>query len=76
MTQVGSNISALIKKGPDAQLTAWKPNGGMDALFLSLGRNNGIAQLLGFVFGGPVPVHYKSKDLSASMMRKKLGLKA
>ncbi|KNC99520.1 uncharacterized protein SPPG_04911 [Spizellomyces punctatus DAOM BR117] len=66
------NILKLIKSGPDAKLAAYKPSTSVLAV-VSIGRNGGVAQLLG-VWGDWVVKMLKSKDLFVKRYWADLGL--
>ena len=55
---------------------AWKKNGGMQLMVVSVGRKRGVMTAMGWSFGGCLPINIKSKDLMTSMSRKKMGMAA
>lgn len=69
-------IAATIKSGDKAKLTAWKPNGGADAMLISLGRSAGAGHFGSVHPWSFVVTNIKSKTLFLPKTRKDLGLKA
>ncbi|GFP95666.1 apoptosis-inducing factor homolog a [Phtheirospermum japonicum] len=69
------NLKALIKGQSERKLSSYKPASSPIA-FISLGRKEGVAQIMRLTMVGCLPGKIKSGDLFVGMTRKALGLKA
>ncbi|XP_052186973.1 uncharacterized protein LOC127797853 [Diospyros lotus] len=67
------NLKLLMAGGPESKMGTHKP--GKALAFVSLGRNDAVAQILFITMIGCVPGKIKSKDLFVGKTRKQLGLK-
>ncbi|KAG1657548.1 hypothetical protein FOA52_005434 [Chlamydomonas sp. UWO 241] len=63
------------KSGDGAKLKAWKPYGGMKAMFVSLGTSADVGSLNGCVFPSCMVASMKSNDLFVTKYRAELGIK-
>ncbi|KAK6156234.1 hypothetical protein DH2020_010482 [Rehmannia glutinosa] len=68
------NLKLLIKGENDSKLSTYKPASPM--ALVSLGRREGVAQVMCVTMGGRVPGMIKSGDLFVGKTRKQLGLKS
>ncbi|KAK9805849.1 hypothetical protein WJX73_007931 [Symbiochloris irregularis] len=75
--EVAQSIKAVIQQGPEtARLTRHKPYTGMQAMILTLGKNNGAMHIAGWWVPWFLPTFLKSKDLFVKKTRHELGLSA
>ncbi|KAL0299114.1 UNVERIFIED_CONTAM: Ferroptosis suppressor protein 1 [Sesamum radiatum] len=68
------NLKKLIGGQSSRKLSTYKP--ASDVAIVSLGRREGIAQVMCLTFGGRLPGIMKSKDLFVGKTRNSLGLKS
>lgn len=71
---VAKNLRLLIKGSPNSKLETYSP--GFALALISLGRNEGLAQLPFLTLGGCLPGKIKSRDLFIGRTRKQMGLNA
>ncbi|CAL5024013.1 unnamed protein product [Urochloa decumbens] len=69
---VAKNLKLLIKGSPNTKLSTYST--GYPLALVSLGRNEGVAQLPFLTIGGCLPGKIKSGDLFISKTRKQMGL--
>ncbi|KAK6135950.1 hypothetical protein DH2020_030288 [Rehmannia glutinosa] len=68
------NLRLLIKGENDSKMSTYRPASPM--ALVSLGRREGVAQVMCLTMGGRVPGMIKSGDLFVGKTRKQLGLKS
>lgn len=68
------NLKLLISGGDDRKMGTYKP--AKPLALVSLGRNEGVAQILCLTMSGKIPGKIKSGDLFVGKTRKEYGLKA
>ncbi|WVZ77903.1 hypothetical protein U9M48_025702 [Paspalum notatum var. saurae] len=69
---VAKNLKLLFKGSPNSKLATYST--GSPMALVTLGRNEGLAQLPFLTFSGCLPGRMKSRDLFISATRKKMGL--
>lgn len=68
------NLKLLIKGQSESKLSSYKPGPAM--ALISLGRREGLAQIMCITMAGRIPGIVKSGDLFVGKTRKALGLKS